>query len=793
MIVRNAEDHLDKTLDSCEFVDFDEIVIVDTGSTDRTPEIAKKRATVFRTYKNYVPLDLGDGEQVLSDFAAARNYARIITSSDYIFWIDSDDVLFNPMGLKGFLDEFIRPGRFDGAMMDYDYSHNEVGQCTLRHSVLRIAETHTHVWKSPIHEVLCAVFEPNKTTVPSDLSRVIHDHTFVDSQKRCARNAAVAKHWIDKLGDKNVEPRLWLNYGKSLVTLGRHEEAIETLHRYLGGSTWNQERYFAHCLCAESCLMKELYEDAYKELLCAVRILPHYADAYFHLGRCALSNDEYKNAIYYAKRCLESGTYFIKNPMIAAAGANRLLAFAYFADLKLEECMHYCDEVLKVDPFDEDTLIKKVIAAKALRKNDLMESYRKLEFMLGMEGEDDKLSHLGKAVPRMLEFEPEIEVMVELPDDKPRIAFLCGETSETWGHDSHLKGGIGGSETAVIHMSKELVKLGWRVEVYGFPAEDQEGEHDGVVWAPYLRYRNVQTPDVLVLWRNPAWLTWDDRCENQYVWLHDIQWQNNWRKQYWETAKAILFLSKAHRQTAPWIPEEKVWYSANGIDPGFFKDGENAPSRCIYASNVDRGLDLLLMDLWPRIREAKPAATLDIYYGFTAMFKEAMKTSERYRQIYKDVTEHLSQPGVTWHGRVGQDVLAQAFADRGVWLYPTSFYEISCITAMQAQANGSIPCVTGFAALSETTRYGKVIGGPTDVLEKSDEIKKRWLETCIDLIGNEKKQKAIRKEMVPWARKNFLWTSVAQDWSRRFKKDLASSITLQPQSRQRPTTPSRSS
>jgi glycosyltransferase involved in cell wall biosynthesis len=60
---------------------FDEIVVVDTGSTDRTVEIA-------RSFGANVFLFVGD-----DDFAAARNEAPAHATGDYVFWLDADDVV----------------------------------------------------------------------------------------------------------------------------------------------------------------------------------------------------------------------------------------------------------------------------------------------------------------------------------------------------------------------------------------------------------------------------------------------------------------------------------------------------------------------------------------------------------------------------------------------------------------------------------------------------------------------------------------------------------------------------
>ena len=80
MIVRDEENNLPTCLESVRGL-FDEIVIVDTGSTDRTAEIARSfGARVF----DFVWVD---------DFAAARNAALARATGDYAFWLDADDVV----------------------------------------------------------------------------------------------------------------------------------------------------------------------------------------------------------------------------------------------------------------------------------------------------------------------------------------------------------------------------------------------------------------------------------------------------------------------------------------------------------------------------------------------------------------------------------------------------------------------------------------------------------------------------------------------------------------------------
>ena len=80
MIVRNEEATLGRCLDSVAGV-FDEIVIVDTGSEDRTREIAVDAGARLVDFA------------WIDDFAAARNVSFADATSAYLMWLDADDLL----------------------------------------------------------------------------------------------------------------------------------------------------------------------------------------------------------------------------------------------------------------------------------------------------------------------------------------------------------------------------------------------------------------------------------------------------------------------------------------------------------------------------------------------------------------------------------------------------------------------------------------------------------------------------------------------------------------------------
>lgn len=112
MIVKNEEEVLARCLNSVKDI-VDEIIIVDTGSTDKTKEIAKH-------YTN----NIFDFEWI-DDFATARNFSFSKASKKYIMWLDADDIILEEdktkfLNLKKTLSENV-----DIVMMKYNIAFDK--------------------------------------------------------------------------------------------------------------------------------------------------------------------------------------------------------------------------------------------------------------------------------------------------------------------------------------------------------------------------------------------------------------------------------------------------------------------------------------------------------------------------------------------------------------------------------------------------------------------------------------------------------------------------------------------
>ena len=173
-----------------------------------------------------------------------------------------------------------------------------------------------------------------------------------------------------------------------------------------------------------------------------------------------------------------------------------------------------------------------------------------------------------------------------------------------------------------------------------------------------------------------------------------------------------------------------------------------------YFSSYDRGLECLL-DMWPKIKEQVPEATLDIYYGWNSYDAVHAKNPERMKWKWQMIRKFSQLDGVTEHGRVDHQTLANEMKEIKVWAYPTEFTEIHCITALKTQEAGMIPVTTNVAALQETVKNG--IQVDCDDIYTNDKKQAEFIQAVVDVLNG---AGPISDNKVP----NRYWSDVARDW-----------------------------
>jgi glycosyltransferase involved in cell wall biosynthesis len=354
-----------------------------------------------------------------------------------------------------------------------------------------------------------------------------------------------------------------------------------------------------------------------------------------------------------------------------------------------------------------------------------------------------------------------------------RVAFYCGDNFLRWGPSS-LCSGIGGSEEAAIHMSAHLARLGCDVRVYGDPPPGTPVLQQGVRWLPHRAFAAEPAGDVFIAWRQVEFLRFSTGWRQVYHWLHNRQ-ETPYPPDAAARIDRLLLVSRHHATDCGFhaLDPDKIFCTSNGLDPAFLRPaGQNEPDRAIYASCPARGL-LTVLEMWPRIRRAVPTATLDVYHGFNEVYEAMAGFYPSLLYIKAEVLRRLDQKGVTFHGMVGHDRLAEGFARAGVWVYPTECPETSCITAMKALAMGCLPVTSGYAALGETLG-GRDLGPVHPARRITGSRWRLWMfqRRVIQAMrrGDRPAFAARRLEWSQWARERYSWARVARDWLALFRE-----------------------
>lgn len=206
MIVRDEEPVLARCLESVSRL-FDEIVVVDTGSTDRTREIALSFTDKVFDF------------EWCEDFSAARNFAFSKAAGDYLMWLDADDVI------EGENREFLRDiisrldtDRPDVVMLPYNVAFDESGRVLLSYERERIVRSGAGLWfAGAIHEAI-----PPR-------GKIIHGKAAVSHKKlrenEPGRNLRIFEGILSS--GRTLEPRMKYYYARELMNAGRLDEAAE--------------------------------------------------------------------------------------------------------------------------------------------------------------------------------------------------------------------------------------------------------------------------------------------------------------------------------------------------------------------------------------------------------------------------------------------------------------------------------------------------------------------------------------------------------------------------------------
>lgn len=901
MIVRDCAASLERCLRSV-LRHVDEAVIVDTGSKDATPEVARRVCSQFavplnlleysakthpesflhdvrETWDDRVPPPFS-GDMLLANFGGARQYGWCRGKCDYKFWLDSDDVLYEGQHLHAIATELERDN-VEGAVLVYEYAHDHLNRpvCLLQRERLVRASSKAE-WTQPIHEVLAPVALGR--LFPQ--TRIVHCRQHAEPPTIANRNLKVLYHHV-KEGDPTTDPRLLFYLGMEERVIWP-DKAIRHLEEYVERSGWDEERTLARYTIGIIHESRKELRKAFRWYAEAMADFTSNPDPCFGLARIAYFRTDWGKCIELTERALATIAsptriaVLMHDPMDRTFRPFIFLVRAFIETGQVEKAIGACKKGLEIAPDDphlRESL--KLCETWKERQADSMQNHRfeinsrepldspakrlhpalLVSMAIEMWKENMEAGFVTRAVqyldalppsvavdPRVTEARrvtldrmpknaeglvivppresidetkisppdhtirgpisiastphneapapapapetpgalppPELQTASQpmpdkppLPEGKLDITFWVGPSWEYWNPSNINEGGIGGSETAVAMMSRELTKRGHRVTVFSDCPGKYEGKFDGADWFYFGRlgeWGPRYETDVFVSSRQPAvFAQLPIKSKANLLWVHDIHVGDPKMLEVHEgilRSDRILALSNWHKEHLlsiyPFIHPSTVLVTRNGIDTSRYAAVPiKLRNKLIFSSSPNRGLDRLL-SLFPLIQKEVPDVELHIYYGFDTWAKVASATGNAQEleviEAFRKLLASFEGRGVYYHGRVSQKELAEAQLGAKVWAYPTAFTETSCISAMECEAAGAVVVSTALAALPETVSHGFLLKPPFD----TEAYGKAFVSRVVNLLKNEEQRGMVAQAAREYALANFGWDKVAAEW-----------------------------
>jgi beta-1,4-mannosyl-glycoprotein beta-1,4-N-acetylglucosaminyltransferase len=729
MIVKNESHIIKDTLTKLlQKIKFDYWVISDTGSTDETCE-----AIIDYFKEAGIPGELYQDDWV--DFSHNRNKALeyAFGKSNYLLVFDADDEICGDFVLPELTKDsyslqfgsYTRPQivnnykrwKYVGVLHEYICSNDS-----------RINDASTEIIKGPYHVVSGRTGNRNL-----DSNKYLKDATILEKAYHDAFNA---------------KDDIYIRYGfycaNSYYDCGKYESAISWYKKTLENGGWSQEKYVS-CLKLYNCYNNLDKKEA----------------GFFYLVKSAEYDREraeccYELIKYYSGSGLYSvayGYYGVLRDFYRDTYLNNDLNNKLFVNVSISEIHLPCYVIIVCDKMrDYETGIQmyRIIFTKKCKIFDTWivgNMLYNLQFFTAHVKEEDKTAFyslfqeyvdflfannypISDSKHQFMNTYKKYGIVVPSRrfestangndcSSSKKILIYTGFMEYLWNDTYVSNNAIGGAEKAVVYLARNLPKE-YEIIISGDVADEVVGNVKYVNRFALQALLDVEKFHTIIVSRYVSFFLLFPRfhCHQLYLSSHDTGFLNNFNditvncliEENNKYINGVICLTTWHKlnvvQSHPCL-KDKISIINNGIPvPESAFSHNKIKNKFVWTSCSSRGLDLLLK-LWDKILEVMPDATLDIS-SYDAFPNPNRNKDE---EIEKLITQYSDS--VTHHGKLNTLQLHDLISKAEYWLYTCTFYETSCITALEMLMHEVVCLYYPLAGLNETIgKYGiQVIPG----------------------------------------------------------------------------------
>jgi len=707
LIAKNEIHNIKPLFDSIEGC-FDEIIFVDTGSNDGTPDFAKALGAKVYHF------------DWVNDFSKARQFAFDQATCDYMFWCDLDDSLSHKDEFIKWRDNVMSLGDYWIANYHYAYDfEKDMPLCTFPRERVIKNDKSKFKWKYFVHEGLMPI--DGHEISPQFIStwNIVHRRSPKDFEADRSRNLNLFDVNQDKL-----DSRMMFYWGKELYENGKIKECIPKL-----AQAFEQLDLAIHdrVLCIQYLCYAYLKEGdfnrAFQLAQVGINLDANRAEFHIAMGDAKIGMKDYINAIP-----------FMHAAMHCKKNANVGSQFVFS----------------NIDAYGTYPIIN--LVKLYFHTNQHEEAYRFAMTYKHLLADNEEFNNIFKELERIRELTTFDWKDAKYCDD---IIISCFHNAYEWDGNIYRNQGIGGSETAEIELAEWMAKLTSR-KVIIFNSVPTERHINGVIYRPIElinRYVKENKPWLHIAWRHNQKIT--DALT--IVHSHDLQTIGIENLSNFDKVAVLTPWHRDFMNATQGVPFDKMFLTRNGIVPSRFeaKTTTKDPYSFGFSSSPDRGLDRAMLVL-DKVREVYPQITLKVFYGIEHLPKYG------HQALHDKLKEMMAErkEWVTYYGKTEQKQMMKHFESISYVVQPSNFLETFGISVLEQVCSGIYPIFRLIGGIADTLQpfVDKGFASLVDSDCVTEEEFQKYIDEVLLVL---KENRAANVKVDP---SQYSWQNVAKEW-----------------------------
>jgi len=297
MIVKNEAENLERCLETAR-PHVEEIVIVDTGSTDGTQAIARRYADVF------------DEIAWPNSFSKARNHSFDLSSGDYNIWLDGDDCMPDPADWRKVRAAIAVDGVVALNLLQVDSLPENQIISGSTNPITRVVRNKPSIrFKGKVHNQIiddvntyCKTHGGSLRTVDAKFYHVGYNLSSEEKKAKYSARIPLLKH--EAVHAETAERRAYYQFqlavGYSMVD--QKQEALVTLRQLPFDLLTPDNALHAHTLAANVSHQEAAYDFGLTHAHKLIELFPEEALGYFLVAGIHIKQGQLKDGVEYLSK-----------------------------------------------------------------------------------------------------------------------------------------------------------------------------------------------------------------------------------------------------------------------------------------------------------------------------------------------------------------------------------------------------------------------------------------------------------------------------------------------------------